>query len=543
MTLKRLSTITISSMALLLTACGGGGGGGAGPAPIGGGGGGTGSGGLSFTPGQFSPSANFKDRCDAPRAGSNDIAGSLSHEKFWLRSWSNETYLWYDEIADVDPDNADYPLPVDYFEILKTEATTASGNPRDRFHFTFDSEEYQQLVNSGASAGYGARFQIIDSTAPDREIVIALVEAGSPADNAGLARGTAILEIDGERVADGSADTLNSGLFPDGTGESHTFLVQDAGSTTTRTVTISSAIVTREPVHTTRVRALPNGESVGYVLFNTFGTRSAEEALFNAFNMFDTFNALESQNVDHLVLDLRYNGGGFLDISAELGYMIAGNNTNGSDYETLVFNDKNPTTNPVTGETLRPTPFYNTAQGFTVAEGTPLPTLNLDTVYILSTSSTCSASESLINGLQGINVNVVLIGTTTCGKPYGFYATDNCGTTFFTIQFRGENDIGFGDYADGFSPFEGSTTTGEPIDGCILTDDFSNQLGNPNEALYDAALTHIETGACPASAAVDIASSKVADTVGDFDGDDLLESPRIQERLFLENNRILGRPE
>ncbi len=536
MTFKRFSTITISSLALLLSACGGGSGS-SGPIDVIGGSSSGGSSGLSFTPGQFSASSNFKDRCQTPRAGTNDVSGSNLHEKFWLRSWSNETYLWYNEITDIDPANADYPLPVDYFEILKTDATTASGNPRDRFHFTFDTEEYDQLVNSGASAGYGARLQILDSTAPDREIIIALVETGSPADNAGLARGTAILEVDGEPVADGIADTLNAGLFPDGAGESHTFLVRDAGSTTTRTVTMSSAIVTREPVHTTRIRSLTNGESVGYVLFNTFGTRSAEEALFNA------FQTLESQNVDHLVLDLRYNGGGFLDISAELGYMIAGSNTNGRDYETLVFNDKHPTTNPVTGETLRPTPFYNRAQGFSVAEGTSLPTLNLDTVYVLSTSSTCSASESLINGLQGINVNVVLIGTTTCGKPYGFYATDNCGTTYFTIQFRGENDIGFGDYADGFSPFEDATTTGEPVDGCILTDDFNNTLGNPNEALYGAALTHIETGACPASAAADtLAFNKVevGDTVG---SDDLLASPKIQERLFLENNRILGRPE
>ena len=48
-------------------------------------------------------------------------------------------------------------------------------------------------------------------------------------------------------------------------------------------------------------------------------------------------------------------------------------------------------------------------------------------------------------------MQVVQIGATTCGKPYGFYPTDNCGTTYFTIQFRGVNAAGFGDYPDGFS--------------------------------------------------------------------------------------------
>ncbi|MFM9598141.1 hypothetical protein ACKI1O_53780, partial [Streptomyces scabiei] len=54
--------------------------------------------------------------------------------------------------------------------------------------------------------------------------------------------------------------------------------------------------------------------------------------------------------------------------------------------------------------------------------GTPLPSLNLERVYLLTTSSTCSASEAIINGLQGIDIEVIQIGAGTCGKPYGFYA-------------------------------------------------------------------------------------------------------------------------
>ena len=70
-----------------------------------------------------------------------------------------------------------------------------------------------------------------------------------------------------------------------------------------------------------------------------------------------------------------------------------------------------------------------------------MPTLNLTRVYVLTTADTCSASESIINGLKGAGVTVNQIGVTTCGKPYGFYPQDNCGTTYFSIEFRGVNEF------------------------------------------------------------------------------------------------------
>ncbi len=56
-----------------------------------------------------------------------------------------------------------------------------------------------------------------------------------------------------------------------------------------------------------------------------------------------------------------------------------------------------------------------------------------------------------MNGLRGVGVTVYSSAADTCGKPYGFYPKDNCGTTYFSIQFKGVNDQGFGDYAEGFS--------------------------------------------------------------------------------------------
>src|SRR5690606_28616216 len=133
-------------------------------------------------------------------------------------------------------------------------------------------------------------------------------------------------------------------------------------------------------------------------------------------------------------LDLRYNGGGYLYIASQLGYMIAGSQSNGAVFDNIEFNDKHTTHDPVTEAPLQPEPFYTTT-----LQGNALPSLNLNRVFVLAGGCTCSASEAIINALGGIDVEVILIGAATCGKPYGAYMIHNCGTSYYTTQFRGSN--------------------------------------------------------------------------------------------------------
>jgi hypothetical protein len=107
-----------------------------------------------------------------------------------------------------------------------------------------------------------------------------------------------------------------------------------------------------------------------------------------------------------------------------------------------------------------------------------------------------------MNSLEGVDVEVIQVGSTTCGKPYGFYMTPNCGTSYFTIQFRGVNAKNFGDYSDGFSPENTAVTAGVPLPGCSVADDFSSLLGSPLEARFAAALQYRDTGTCPAATGV-----------------------------------------
>jgi hypothetical protein len=217
--------------------------------------------------------------------------------------------------------------------------------------------------------------------------------------------------------------------------------------------------------------------------------------------------------------------------------MIAGEQaTQNRIFERSTFNDKYPNTDPVTGQALTPMPFIDESIGFNSAllgAGQALPTLNLQRLYVLTTDDTCSASEALMNGLRGIDIEVVQIGGTTCGKPYGFYPTPNCGETYFTVQFKGENDKGFGDYSDGFAPSTSPTLASE-IDGCQLNDDLEHSLGDENERLLSAALYYRDNNSCPTI----VASVAKAPAKPQFiDEGYILEDTRMQNTLL--NNRIL----
>lgn len=442
----------------------------------------------SWQPGVFLATDTFRNQCAAPRTGADptnngapypDMPGTAVDENNFLRSFTNDTYLWYGDIIDRDPTLT--AVPADFFD-------AAVDTANDQFSFSFGTEEWFNLSQGGVSAGYGLTWSVISGTIP-RQIVLAFTEPNSPATDpaANLARGATVLAIDGVDIDDptqAGVDTINAGLFPDGIGQTHTFEILDAGATVSRNVTLTSATITEAPVQNTQVYDTATGR-VGYLTFNSFTSPSEGDLV-------DAFTTLASgQGVDDLVLDLRYNGGGFGFIAGELAYMIAGSaNTAGKIFDLLQFNDKHPATNPITGQPLAPDPFPTQTPGFfSEPAGVALPTLDLNRVFVLTGPGTCSASELVINGLRGADVEVILVGSTTCGKPYGFYEEPNCGTSYFPIQFRSVNAKDFGDYANGFVPSAVDDAQANVL-GCSIPDDLSQQLGDQNENRLEVALAY-----------------------------------------------------
>lgn len=440
---------------------------------------GGGGGGSSDSGSGLVASSSVAQHCVAPRSGSSDVLGTVLDEKNWVRSWTDETYLWYQDVralsaATLSPNS--YTTAVNYFDALKSPLLTTSGKAKDQFHFIYDTPTWVALSQSGVSYGYGFEFAW-ESNTPPRKAIIVYSNAGTPAAANGIGRGAQILAIDGADLVNGNTqaavDVLNAGLFPTASGN-HVFTVLDLGATTSRTVTLAAAALAPSTVQNVKTLPAPN-QSVGYMQFNDH-LATSEAQLIAAISQ------LKASAVTDLVLDMRYNGGGYLDIASELAYMIAGPTpTSGMVFEQQTFNDKNPF-QLTAAQTV--TPFHASTLGFSVASGQPLPTLNLPRVFLLVGAGTCSASEAVVNGLRGVGVEVDLIGATTCGKPYGFYPQDNCGTTYFAIQFQGVNQLGQGDYADGFTPT------------CAAADDFNHALGDPSEGRLAAALSYREHRVC-----------------------------------------------
>jgi hypothetical protein len=445
--------------------------------------------------GAQSCSPNNPFRADALQQTSR---GTLSTEKSWLRSYMDSSYLWYAEVPGVNAGDAAFSTDTtsgfytsidNYFNALLTPAVTASGKRKDQFSFTYPTRAWNDLINSGASAGWGIEWHFDTFTSSSiTGVRVAFVHENSPAASAGFQRGdtlTSIGGVSGSATSASAVNTLLPLLFP-ASGRQVDFVFSRGGNPVNGTLT--STTVTLTPVQHQVLDV--GGAKVGYLLFNDH-VLTAEAPLRTA------ISSMRSAGVTDLVLDLRYNGGGYLYIASQLAYMIAGATaTDGKVFESTVFNDKRTAENDVTG-------FFNTAcqpnpSTFNCTSSAQLPTLDLpiQRVFVLASGDTCSASEAIINGLRGVNVDVRLIGSTTCGKPYGFFGQDNCGIMYFPIEFKGVNANNYGDYADGFVPDATGDAT-NLVRGCDADDDLDHALGNPAEGQLAAALYLRANGQCP----------------------------------------------
>jgi C-terminal processing protease CtpA/Prc len=438
-------------------------------------------------------SASVEARCVTPRTGIDpttgdpylDKRGSLASEKSWVRAWIDETYLWYDEVPVVSA--KDYATPVAYFDVLKTSALSASGKPKDRFHFSVSTEE-ANANSQGAEIGYGMTLAFING-APPRDLRVAYVEDDSPAAGK-VTRGDRLLKVDGIDVVNASSnadiDQINAALTPPSAGESHIFMLQASDGTVRSQITMAIAAINRNPVPLAGYFNLASGQRAGYILFNEHSERAE-------YDLVGAMLYLQALRLSDLVIDMRYNGGGIVAIASELAYMVAASPTrdlSAKPFEEFNANKKNPF-KWLLGDAKVPVldvPFYSQTLGISAQQGYALPQLGLSHVTVLAGPDTCSASEAVINGLRGVGVTVDIVGGTTCGKPYAFNPKDNCGTTYFAIQMQGVNAQKFGDYGGGFAPT------------CAVIDDFNFQLGDSREARLREALAMMNGYSCPTPA-------------------------------------------
>lgn len=332
------------------------------------------------------------------------------------------------------------------------------------FSFLTTVESDQQFFGEGEFVGFGFGSKFLDPGTNSDLRVIRVFE-GSPAAQAGFARGFQILEIDGRTIADISqAEGVNSAFGPAEEGVSREFRVRDlAGAESV--VTVTKALFTIDPVPPVPARVIDlNGTPVGYLNLRTF-ISTAEPKLNTVFTEF------ANQNVQNIVIDVRYNSGGLVRIAEQLGDLLGGTVANGQIFsETRFYSARsNNNDNKVFAQ---------------LPASLPL----LQRVVFLTTRTSASASELMINSM-GPHTTVAVIGTATSGKPVGQSAFD-CETSnpvnrFRAVTFEIVNSLGEGRYFDGIPAT------------CQAEDDLNFPLGDVNEASLAAALSYIETGVCP----------------------------------------------
>ncbi|MGL4575771.1 MAG: S41 family peptidase [Burkholderiaceae bacterium] len=457
-------------LAILLAGCGGGGGAGAG-------------GGIGNSAG-IAPSSSFAGVLLKPGAGKDaadwDAASCTdARHKQWVRSNLDEDYLFYKEapLTSINPDTFTGTVPQLF------DAYTRNALPqRDRFSFVITQAQAEAVFQSGTSTDVGVELRRESGT---NLIRIAYTEPNSAAGRAGIKRGGILATVNGTDSSTGLTQAQLDALFSSPPGTNVNVGIQAAVGGPVTNYTLTSNTYGGSPLLVDKV--LP-GTTVGYLAFTSFSTPIGETQLADAFKRFTT------AGVTDLVVDLRYNGGGFIFISSQLAYLVAGGSggaTSNKVYEQFTFNDKRSRENS-------PLPFYGTITNFlgNPRANEPLSGLNLKRVFVMTTGSTCSASESFISGLRGIDVQVVLIGSTSCGKPYGFSQENNCTLAYFPIEFEGRNNKG--------EVFSGTGIT--PT--CSVADDLTKEFGDPTEKMLAAALTYRATGSCPAVATAGMSKAR-----------------------------------
>ena len=381
------------------------------------------------------------------------VSCSVADQRSWLQSYMADQYYWFDRLGSPNIDAADMGA---YFNSLLYA-------DMDRYSYAQSTADFNQFFYEGSFVGYG--YSLVWADAARTSMKVREVEANSPVAQAGLKRGDTLVTIDGyvpAQIAAGTPGKVSSAGIP------RTFVVRNAANVT-RTFTASSAVFALTSVPATAV--IPQiiaGASVpvGYLLYQQFIWGSASE-LAAAFNQF------AAAGVKELVLDLRYNGGGSVSVARDLASMVGGSSLAGKTFVQERFNQRHQD--------------YNYTMAFTSSALPALPLEGLKRVFIITAEGTASASELVINGLKPFT-EVVQIGATTYGKPYGFYPVDACGITYSAVNFESFNADGVGGYNDGITPT------------CEVDDDLDHQLGDPAEARLAAALTYLKTGACPARA-------------------------------------------
>ncbi len=431
----------------------------------------------------------------------NDAGTALDRVKDSVYLFTQEDYLWYDALptyAAFKPrtftgktDLLALQSEVDALSQSSTNPTTGKPYEYDVLYpgtakYSFIDQGQVATSLGGTNGDYG--FSVIYNYNSTTDLRIKYVYPGSPADKAGLVRGYQIVSITGvpsltyTGASGTNYDALVSAIFNSST---ITMTVQKPDNTTFNT-TLNTANYTVNPVLKSKVLDLGNGKKMGYIEFNTFTVLKNAQAYLDA-----AFTSFTNAGISDLVVDLRYNGGGSVETAEYLSNLIVPASKTNTVMYTRYYNDK------LQNDKY---PLFAKKLGISISQypGVFKPvnnqavfskqgSLNISRIFFIVTGNTASASELTINNLIP-EMNVQLIGTTSYGKPVGFYGIPIGSYQYYTPEFESKNSANQGGYYAGMTP--GSAT----YPGVQASDDVTHDFGDTNEALLARAISYTTKG-------------------------------------------------
>ncbi len=394
-------------------------------------------------------------------------------------------YLWNEEIEKdlrrLDPDTCRMPM-----DVVKSIRYREGGKEVDKWTIlTDDLESFQNSVQGlGLTYGYDLQAGRISNKPGEYFLVVSYVSNDGPAQMAGLKRGDIIITIDGKAITKSNIyDAFNSYSISLGvTGLDENNNISDD----VRNVDLKAVDMYEDPILVARTFDVA-GRKVGYLAYTGFDLKSSQ-------TLPDVFRDFKSMNIDELIIDLRYNGGGYAFTENVLASMIApeANVLAGDIFQTEVYNSILAETWKKQGEDTN-TYFSmkhklnSQSAEVDVSDANP----GIGKVYAIVTGGTASASEGLIVGLKPY-MDVVLVGQRTYGKycagimlaPEDFY---NSRRDYSRIK-----DWGMYVMVSKFADRDGrneSIPDGIPVDVEVDDNPFDGcQLGDENETMLRAAL-------------------------------------------------------
>jgi len=365
-------------------------------------------------------------------------------------NYARDIYLWYNNIPP-SFDAHTFSDPNAVMEGIRTFSSEPGFTmPVDRWSFAILKTDWEKL-----STGVGGDFGLNVFFFTNDDLRVSYVERESPAGKAGIKRSWHIKQINGNsNITTANAADIIKAVYQSSVG---TFLFGRSNASDT-TITIKANSYKEHPLLFDAVYSTGNSKT-GYFVFNSF-LGDTDEIKNEFVRIFDKFSA---EHVQDVVVDLRYNGGGYVAVQNLLAdYLVPAAGDHGVML-TEEFNDRYAS--------------YNVTEKF-AKKGN----LNLNRLFFIVSQNTASASELLINSLIPY-MDVQLIGPShTHGKPVGFYPISVFDWYIFPVSFRTINKNGDGNY------FNGLNLDYQVVDG------LNKDWGEAGEGCLSSVLNYISSG-------------------------------------------------